>query len=133
MEARKMLFVIVVAALTIVTALPASFISVGYCADSGRGSVNMPEQPKGDPLKKLGRGLSNIMTFPLEIPSQISKTNNSDGPVAALSYGVVKGFVMGIFRAFVGIYEVVSFPLPYPEWYRPILTDPEFMLESWDL
>ena len=86
--------------------------------------------PCGDALKKLGRGLANCLTFPIEIPSQIAKTNNCEGPMAAVTYGVVKGVVMGVFRAVVGAYEVVTFPLPLPEGYKPILTDPEYMLEN---
>lgn len=88
--------------------------------------------PCGDPLKKLGRGLANLLTFPIEIPNQISKTNNCDGPMAAATYGLVKGVVMGTFRAVVGAYEVVTFPVPLPEGYKPILTDPEYMLENWN-
>jgi len=90
------------------------------------------DKPKGDPLRKLGRGAANCLTFPLEFPNQVAKTSNIDGPVAAVTYGVVKGITMSIFRAVVGAYEVVTFLIPLPEWYRPILTDPEFMLESWD-
>lgn len=89
------------------------------------------DKPKGDPLRKLGRGLSNCLTFPIEIPNQISKTNNNDGPMAAFTYGVVKGLIMSLFRAVVGVYEIGTFPIPFPDSYRPILTDPEFMLESW--
>lgn len=91
------------------------------------------EPVHGDPLRKLGRGLSNCATFPIEIPNQISKTNNLDGAMAALTYGVVKGLTMTVFRAVVGVYEVATFPIPLPEYYKPILTDPEFMLEDWNL
>lgn len=83
-----------------------------------------------DAWRKLGRGLANIVTFPLEIPYQISKANISDGPVAAMTWGVVKGVGMTGFRALVGVYETISFPFPYPEGYKPILTDPEFFLEE---
>lgn len=91
------------------------------------------EPVHGDPLRKLGRGISNCLTFPLELPNQISKTNNNDGPMAAFTYGIVKGLTMTMFRAVVGAYEVISFPIPLPEWYKPILTDPEFMLEEWNV
>ena len=93
-------------------------------------SFSSPASAGDDPLRKLGRGLSNCISFPMEFPSQISKVNNSDGPMAACSYGVVKGAVMCIFRAVVGVYEVATFPIPVPRAYKPILTDPEFMMEN---
>lgn len=86
----------------------------------------------GDWMKKLGRGLANCLTFPLEIPNQISKTNNCEGPCAAATVGLVKGVAMAAFRAVVGVYEVATFPFPIPECYKPILTDPEYMLENWN-
>ncbi len=112
MVIKRLVLIAVVAALMISVAAQASF------AD-------------GDPLKKLGRGLSNCLTFPIELPNQISKTNNSDGPMAAVTYGLVKGIAMTAFRAVVGVYETLTFPVPVPAGYAPILTDPEFMLESW--
>jgi len=86
-----------------------------------------------DAVKKLGRGLCNICTFPLELPFQVSRINNSDGPSAAVTYGVVKGITMMLCRLSVGVYETVTFVFPVPRGYRPILTDPEFMFEekSW--
>ncbi|MDP2913597.1 MAG: exosortase system-associated protein, TIGR04073 family, partial [Candidatus Omnitrophota bacterium] len=96
--------------------------------------VNMPGAAHGDDyLKKLGRGICNLVTFPFEIPLQISRVNNSDGPMAAVTYGMLKGVGMTIVRAYVGAYEVVTFPFPVPKYFRPILTDPEFMFEekSW--
>lgn len=126
MAVRKMLLVIVVATLMMGIASFGASIASAAVPDT-------LDKPKGDPLRKLGRGIANCLTFPIEIPNQISKTNNNDGPVAAISYGAAKGIVMGIFRMVVGGYEVLTFLIPLPEWYRPILTDPEFMLENWNL
>jgi len=81
-------------------------------------------------MKKLGRGLSNAITAPFEIPEQISRTNMQDGPAAAMTYGTLKGLAMTGVRAIVGIYEVVTFPIPFPKGYSPILTDPEFFFEE---
>ena len=84
----------------------------------------------GNPLRKLGRGVCNVVTFPFEIPYQIGRTNRTDGPFAAFTYGAVKGVVMTGLRAVVGVYEVISFPFPLPEGYKPILNDPEFFFEG---
>jgi len=85
-----------------------------------------------DPLKKLGRGLCNLGTFPLEMFLQTSRVNNSDGPMAAATWGILKGVGMSIARLMVGAYEVVTFPLPVPKDYAPILKDPEFFFEEYN-
>jgi len=91
------------------------FTAPGYCDDK---------------LKKLGRGICNSLTFPFEVPLQISRVNNTDGPMAAGSWGLLKGVGMAGVRLAAGLYEVVTFPFPMPENYGPILTDPEFMFEQ---
>lgn len=83
-----------------------------------------------DALKKLGRGLCNCVTFPFEIFEQIKRTNLSDGPMAACTWGVLKGVGMTGVRAVVGVYEVATFPIPLPKEYKPILKDPEFFFEE---
>ncbi len=82
------------------------------------------------PIKKLGRGICNIVTCPLELFKGIQDTNNENGFFAALTWGILKGtFNTGV-RAVVGAYEVVTFPFPIPSDYEPILTDPEFFGEE---
>ena len=83
-----------------------------------------------DSLRKLGRGVCNSITFPFEIPLQIKRTNDVDGPMAAWTYGLLKGVGMTCVRAVVGVYEVITFPIPYPKNYEPLLRDPEFFLED---
>ncbi len=83
-----------------------------------------------DALKKLGRGISNCITFPFEIIEQIKRTNLSDGPMAAFTWGLLKGVGMTGVRAVVGVYEVATFPIPLPKHYEPILKDPEFFFEE---
>ena len=81
-------------------------------------------------IKKLGRGVCNVITCPFEILEQIQNVNNSDGPMAAATYGVLKGIAMTIVRAGVGTYEVATFIIPFPKDYQPILKDPEFFFEE---
>jgi putative exosortase-associated protein (TIGR04073 family) len=98
-----------------ISLLAITFVAPGYC---------------DDPLKKLGRGISNVGTFPLEVLLQTSRVNTTDGPVAAATWGILKGVGMSVVRLAVGCYEVISFPFPVPEGYQPILTDPEFVFEE---
>lgn len=83
----------------------------------------------GGPVEKLSRGLSNMLTFPCEIPYQISQTNKQNGLTAAIGYGTIKGIFMAGARALAGVYEVVTFPVPAPGNFDPILTDPEFFFD----
>ena len=83
-----------------------------------------------DPMKKLGRGLCNIGTFPFEFFLQVSRVNETDGPMAASTWGVLKGISMSFIRLSVGAYETVTFPIAVPKGYEPILRDPEFMFEE---
>ncbi len=108
--ARKVLFVGLIVILFAV-----SVASPAYC---------------DDPLKKLGRGLANVMTFPLEMFLQTGRVSTSDGPVAAATWGILKGVGMSAVRLMVGAYETVTFPIPVPKDYLPILRDPEFMFEE---
>ncbi|MFA5500671.1 MAG: exosortase system-associated protein, TIGR04073 family [Candidatus Omnitrophota bacterium] len=82
------------------------------------------------PTTKLGRGLANILTFPLEVPEQVSRVNNSDGPFAASTVGVLKGLGWAVGRVCVGVYETATFMLPFPKGYKAIMRDPEYFLES---
>jgi len=92
-------------------------------------SISTPGYCNG-PIKKLTRGVSNIVTFPLEMYNRIKETNNRSGVMMAASYGVVEGLTMMLFRLATGMYEVVTFPVPLPEKYEPILKDPEFFFDN---
>jgi len=83
----------------------------------------------GTPVKKLGRGLANVVTSPIEFFSGISHANNENGFMAALTWGVIRGLAKTVQRAVVGVYEVATFPIPIPRDYEPIMEDPEFFGE----
>jgi putative exosortase-associated protein (TIGR04073 family) len=128
--------------------MTAAFAAGAFCADCGspktkpcgRAGTSVRPDPcsekatpgfcNSDAWRKLGRGLANMVTFPLELLNQVSRTNISDGPMAAVTWGLVKGVGMTGFRALVGVYETVTFPFPCPKDYKPILTEPEFFLEE---
>ena len=113
---KKLFFAVVVLSLILSSITPA------FCDE-------LPTKLDG-PLTKLGRGICNILTFPLEFPEQISRTNNSDGPFAAGTVGVLKGLGWMVGRACIGVYETATFMLPMPKDYQPILRDPEYFLEN---
>lgn len=84
----------------------------------------------GDPIRKLGRGICNIITCPFELFKQPSDVTNADGPMAGATYGVLRGVGMMGARIVIGVYETTTFLVPFPKDYRPILTDPEFFFEE---
>ena len=88
------------------------------------------EGVESGPVKKLGRGVSNVGTCILEVPESMMQANDEGGPVAGLTWGLFSGVVNTVKRAVVGVYEVATFPVPVPGNYDPILKDPEFFLDK---
>ena len=81
------------------------------------------------PIRKLGRGLANVLTGFLELPAGIVDAAEEEGYIAAVSYGVVKGLAMSLLRTGVGLYETVTFLIPLPFRYEPII-EPEFLMSD---
>jgi putative exosortase-associated protein (TIGR04073 family) len=83
-----------------------------------------------DALRKLGRGIANVITCPFEIIYRIGEANDENGPLAAFTWGTLNGLWRMCVRGVVGVYETVTFGIPLPEEYRPIIDDPEFFMED---
>ncbi len=90
--------------------------------------------------KKLGRGMSNMCEFARlgEIRRSVEQTALFDQPGGHYATGFVKGFAKSVARTGIGVYEVVTCPLPpygpvctnylspnpvYPDAYRPDIID----------
>jgi putative exosortase-associated protein (TIGR04073 family) len=74
------------------------------------------------------RDRSNLALGWFVLFSTIEDTGREDGVAAAASYGILKGFAKAIQRTAVGVYETITFPIAAPKDYKPILTNPEFVL-----
>ena len=79
--------------------------------------------------RKLGRGVGNILTGWIELPKNVYDTSVDSNVLAGVTLGLVKGVGMTVMRTVVGAYETVTFPIPFPEDYRPIV-EPEFVIET---
>lgn len=79
--------------------------------------------------RKLGRGVANILSAPLEVPIQMMKETKDNGDFNGLFVGGSRGFINMLSRFFAGIYEIVTFPIPFPEDYTPVF-EPEFVIEG---
>ena len=70
---------------------------------------------------KLLRGLANLTTGVGEIPKQIYLVGKREGWVQGAVRGPLEGIGMFITRTVVGAYEVLTFPVPVPSDYQPML------------
>ena len=70
-----------------------------------------------DPIHKAGRGIVNLLTGWIELPKQVHLGSQEDNPVTGLGWGLVKGIGLTVLRGGVGVYEAVTFPIPYPKGY----------------
>ena len=77
-----------------------------------------------NPATKLGRGLTNIITSPGEYVVQTQKLTESHDSFTAYAGGIFQGTAKMLQRIVVGAYEVVTFPVPLPKKYRPVLDPP---------
>ena len=94
--------------------------------------VNSPAACAQDPIHKLGRGVSNILTCWLEVAKNFHEGMQEDNPLAGATWGIVKGLGLGATRLVVGAYETVSFPLPYPKEYASPYAGMELPDYPWD-
>ena len=93
------------------------------------------------PEKKLGRGINNSMEMLRmgELRRSVEQTAIWDGPDTAYTTGMIRGMNRTLARTAVGLYEVITFPIPsydpnflpenpvYPDSYRPNrIADPTF-------
>ena len=76
------------------------------------------------PEQKLGRGFNNLTELVRggEMRRSVEQTALWDGPDSGYTTGFIRGFNRSLARTGVGIYEVVTFPVPP---YSPSFTSPD--------
>lgn len=72
-------------------------------------------------FEKLGRGLANFFMGWTEIPLNVEKWYSSSDTGGSFFNGLAHGVFRGTIRTGVGFYETLTFFLPYPENFAPIL------------
>jgi len=75
---------------------------------------------------KFVRGVANLATGMGEFPKQIYLIWEKEGWVQGTFRGPIEGLGMFIARTVAGAYEVVTFPVPVPSGYQPMLL-PEYV------
>ncbi len=77
--------------------------------------------------RKLGRGLGNLAFGWMELLKGIQDVGDQQNFIAGLTWGPIYGAGNAIVREAAGAYEVLTFPIPIPENFKPIL-QPEFVI-----
>ena len=85
-----------------------------------------------DPIHKAGRGLVNVLTGWIEIPKQLHLGSQEPNPITGLGMGLVKGVGLTVLRGGVGLYETLTFPLPYPKDYASPYEQMELTDYAWE-
>lgn len=68
-----------------------------------------------DPIHKAGRGMVNVLTGWFELPRQVDLGRQEDNPVKGMGFGIIRGLGLTLLRSGVGLYEVLTFPIPFPK------------------
>lgn len=85
----------------------------------------------GKMQNKLGRGLANVFTGFVEVPKNISREWRKSDPATGVIVGGVKGVGWGFTRFATGAYETVTFPVPTPANYEPLMYPETPLPEVW--
>lgn len=80
-------------------------------------------------LTKLGRGIVNVLTGWVEIPKNIATEWRRTDPFSGFVVGTIKGIGWTIGRTISGAYDIITFPVPVPKEYKPLM-EPEYILPS---
>ena len=89
-------------------------------------AADIPE--KMGPVRKLQRGFVNVALSPIEITTEMARVKKKDGVIPTWLTGAGRGAVYMVGRILAGTYDLVTFPLPLPAGYQPLI-QPEF---PWD-
>ena len=82
--------------------------------------------------RKLGRGVANIVTAPLELLRMPCLVSQRDGGVSGATVGLAHGVVAMVSRGLSGVVETVTFFAPVPKKDFAPLISPEFVYANGD-
>lgn len=102
-------------------------MAYGLGLTAGTAWADEPIQ-SGGAMTKLGRGFVNIVTGWVEIPKRMHETSQEQGAAAGWTWGLLRGLGHGFVRTAAGLYELVTFPVPAPAGYAPVI-EPEYVFD----
>lgn len=77
--------------------------------------------PAQDAATKFGRGIAACALGWLELPGNIYDEGTKNGWLMGSTAGFGKGIGMTVVRTLVGVWDLVTFPIPAPDEYNSIL------------
>jgi len=77
--------------------------------------------PAQDAATKFGRGIAACALGWLELPGNIYDEGTKNGWLMGATAGFGKGIGMTVVRTLVGVWDLVTFPIPAPDEYNSIL------------
>ena len=77
-------------------------------------------------MTKLGRGIANIVTCPLELIRTPTLVGRRQGYLASLTVGIAQGAWRTLQRGAIGLFEIATFYAEIPDNFEPIMK-PEFV------
>ena len=81
--------------------------------------IQSPPGDRDNRVRKLSRGLSNMIYGITELPGTWRNNNKREGSTIAAGHGLVEGAKRSVVRMGFGLYEVVTFPVPtYKDGYK---------------
>ncbi len=102
-------------------------LCIGVMATAYAGDEYRSQSQAGSMMHKLGRGIVNVFTGWMEIPKNIAAEWQKTDPFTGCVIGTIEGIGWSWGRTAVGFYDIVTFPLPVPKDYQPLM-EPEFIL-----
>lgn len=78
------------------------------------------------PVAKFSRGITNLSTGWIEIFITAQQSFEKHKDIGGFIYGIPIGFAKGALRTGAGVYEILTFLVPIPKGYQPIVK-PEFI------
>ena len=100
------------------------------CEDHDAGENPADQKPVEAAARGVGRGASNLFGGWLEVPLNIHRRRSRTDSAASYFTGAAIGAFRGLARTGVGVYEVVTFFIPIPQQYAPILPTLEYFQKN---
>ena len=85
-----------------------------------------------DPIHKMGRGVVNVLTGWIEIPKYVHRGGQARNPITGMGHGLLTGASLTLLRAGLGLFEAVTFPIPYPKHFASPYEPMELSDYAWE-
>ncbi len=82
---------------------------------------------------KLGRGVLNMVSSPVELARTVNIQSRAKGPGYGWTMGIVEGLGRTLLRFGAGAIETVTFPFDFPKEDKSPLLSPDYPWQKWDV